>query len=441
MKKIELSDHFTCLKLLVYSIPAIAMAIVILSFSLVDGYFVSNLLGVTPFAAVEFVTPVFLVLYAIGFLFGSGSSAVIARLIGQEDMDRARQCFSMVVVSMSIVGVIMAVITVMLLPQILILLGVTEEIFKDSVTYGRYLLIFLAFHIIVAGFQSIWVTTGRTGVGFVVSLVNGVTNVVLDWFLITKVKMGVAGAGIATSIGAIVGTVIIIVYFSIKDDSRLYFVPFRFDFRQLGNIAFNGASEMVDTVAENITSLVFNRQLLHLIGYEAVAAMGVYNYVMGVFLSFFYGISSTTVTVVGYKYGRGEKDEINSVLKNGTILSFIFGVIAFAVCIVFADPISELYVGYDKNILPFAIQILKINSLSCIFYGVVVFIAAFFTGLDDGLASVIISFMLSLLVPVVAIYELPIVFGLDAIWFSLPLASVVSVMVCIILLKLRYKAK
>ena len=440
MKKIELSEHFTYKKLLLYSLPVIGHAIAILSFTMADGYFVSNLLGVNAFAAVEFVQPIFLVIFAMGFMFGSGSSAAIAAHKGKGEMDKAREIFSMMIAAMAIAGVILGILVLMTLPRILHYCGATEEIMPYCRAYAVLLFAFMPMHLFQSCFDSLWAITERVWLGFGISIISGLINVILDYVLIKYFNMGVSGAAFATSFAATVGAVLILRLFLKKDDGGLYFVKFSFDLKRFFEICFNGASEMVDTVSESITELVMNVQLIKLFGASGVAAMGILNYTIGVFIAVFYGFSTTTVAIVGYKHGQGDKAEVQGLLKKGAVITIISGIIANAACLLLAEPIACLYVGYDEGVKSLTANVLRINAFSCVFYGLSLFAASFFTGLEDGLASIIIAMFLSLIAPITAIFALPAIFGRDAIWFSTPVATFATVLLCMILIKTRYRS-
>ncbi len=437
MKKIELTEHFTYKKLILYSLPVMLTAFATMSFMLVDGYFVSNMLGVDALAAVDLVAPVFFAVYSIGIMLGGGGSALIAKYKGAGDMDGARKCFTMLIALAVVFGVVIAPIVIFYMDDILKMQGAGEDILPLCGEYGVLVFLFLPVHLVDSAFESLWVSLERVKFGFILSMVVGCTNVFLDWLLMGKFSMGLKGAAVATCTAALVGAVVSLTYFSIRNENRMYFVRFRIDPGRIWEVCFNGASEMIDTVAENLTLLVLNGRIISLIGPAGVAVMGIYNYVMCVFLAVFYGLGSTAITVVGYKKGQGDESEIKSVLKKGIVLTIILGILSFLSCILFSRAIAELYVGYDELLVPYAAKILKISSLSCLFYGFVLYASAYFTGMEDGLSSIIIAVMLSLIAPIGASFVLPAVFGAEAIWLSVPVGTLICAVVCVILLKFR----
>lgn len=439
MKKIELSDHFTWKKLLLYSLPARGNALAITSFQLIDGGFVSNFLGVMPFAAVNLISPLFFMLYALGFMFGSGTSALVSQFMGEGEGDRARRVFSMSIAAMVTVGLVLGAIAAMLMPQLSGLLGADEETLESCVEYGTILMLFLPLHIINAAFLTLWITAGKAWLGFAVSMLNGGGNVLMDWLFMGPLNMGVRGAALATSLASAATAVIILAYFSCTKTASLRLVRFSMkDLRELGRICYNGLSEMVDSIAGNFTQIIINGRLLFFFGEVGVAAMGVFLYVIGVFITFFLGISETAVTVVGYKYGEKNRKEIHGILKNGVALMLASGVVAGILCLLCASPVAGIYLGYSDEAFQLSVHVLRISSLACLFYGFVLYCSSFFTGLGDGASSMMISACMSVAGPIAMIYILPSLFGPDAIWFSMPASTALAALLCIVLLRTRY---
>ena len=439
MKKIELSDHFGKKELLLYSLPAIGNMLAITSFQLVDGYFVSDLLGLNAFVAVNLVSPVFFILYAIGFMVGSGTSAQAAQYLGEGDAKTGREIFSMSLLVMTLAGILLGAVFAVLMPQIAPLIGAKAGNISYCVEYGRILLYFLPAFLINAAFQSLWITAEKSTLGFVISVIEGGLNIGLDWLFMAVYKMGVTGAALASSLASLFAAAFCVLYFCRKRKSELYFVRFPLSrVKELGQILFNGFSDLVDSVSGNITELVMNRLLVRYIGDPGVAAFGVYNYVTEIFMAIFYGVSSTAVTVVGYKCGAKQRKELDGLLKNGSQLMATVGVAMCALCFLLARPIARLYLDYDLDAMDITVHALKICSFAYLLTGLNIYISSFFTGLEDGLSSAIIALFSSLLAPLATAVLLPALFGGDALWYSVPLASVVTLLVALPLLRYRY---
>ena len=441
MKKVELSENFTYGKLIMYALPSILNMLVSISFQLVDGYFVSNILGVSAFAAINLIMPLCVVMFALGLMFGTGSSAVVARYLGNGDSQKAREIFSCAVAFMIAVGLILGGALVPLMPAIARMVGASVHSMDDCVLYGRWVSVFLFAFIITYGFQSLWVTAGKAWLGSVVAVINGAMNAVLDWVFMVPLKMGVTGAALATALAALTGMIITLVYFARPNSSSLRLtVPKLRTFKEMGAVCFNGASEMVDSVSSNLTELVINGQLMRFFGESGVAAMSVFGYIASVFLSVSYGFSTATITIVGYKVGEKKKQEIHELLRHSIVLQILVGIVMGVLCWLLAGPIATLYVGYDAATLALAVNVLKISSVACLLYGFATFCSSFFTGLGDGLGSIIIAAMLSLVAPVAFVLLLPAVWGPEAIWYLYPVFTLATAILCVGMLKWRYPA-
>ena len=441
MKKVELSENFTYGKLIVYALPSILNMLVSISFQLVDGYFVSNLLGVSAFAAINLIMPLCVVMFALGLMFGTGSSAVAARYLGNGEEQKAREIFSCAVVVMIAVGLILGGILVLLMPAVSRMVGASVHSLDDCVIYGRWVAAFLFAFIITYGFQSLWVTAGKAWLGTLIAVINGAMNAVLDWVFMVPLKMGVTGAALATSLAALTGMIITLVYFARPNSSSLRLaIPKLRSFREMGTVCFNGASEMVDSVSGNLTQMVINGQLMRFYGETGVAAMSVFGYIASVFLSISYGFSNAIITIAGYKVGEKKKQEIHELLRRSTVLQILTGAVMGVLCWLLANPIATLYVGYDEATLGLAVKVLKISSVACLLYGFDTFCGAFFTGLGDGLGSIIIAFTLSLAAPVGFVLLLPAVWGAEAIWYLYPVFTLATAILCAGMLKWRYPA-
>ena len=431
---VSMDEHFTYRKILRYSLPNIGTMIAITSFQTADGYFASNWLGVVPFAAVNFVYPIVMLFSAPGFMIGSGGSAIISATKGEGSPGKAREYFTMVVIALLLTGVLTGGIVYFLLPGILRVAGASDELMPYCLEFGHILLLFLPCMLISTAFQSLWVAAEKGTTGFLLSLLQGLVNVFFDWLLIVQLGWGVIGAALGTALGITVFTLITLAYFMRPNDSGIYFVRYHFEPKTFFGICYNGSSEMVDAVSANIVELVFNLRLIQLIGEIAVAAYGVYAYVNEFFLSVFFALGTTTVTLVGYNYGRKNYGEIRSLRNKNTVLTLSIGVIMTLAAWLFSEGIAGVFLGYDQEVHVLTTQVLRICSLRFLIYGFNIFVSSYFTGLQKGTISAILAFLESLIMPVLSILILPEIFGIKAIWFTLPAASLVTMVVSALLL-------
>ena len=440
--KIQLSDHFTYQKLFKFTLPSVIMMIFTSVYGVVDGYFVSNYVGKTPFAAVNFIYPFIMLLGAFGFMFGTGGSALIAKSLGQKQEEKANMQFSFIVYFSVITGVVIAVLGIMFLRPIASLLGAEGELLKNSVLYGTIILAAMPFFMLQFEFQSFFVTAEKPKLGLYVTVISGVTNMILDWLLIAVFSLGLAGAALATAVSQLVGGVIPLIYFGRKNTSLLKLEKTIFDLRTLIKCCTNGSSELMANFSMSLISMLYNAQLMKYAGEEGVAAYGVLMYVNMVFLAIFIGYSVGTAPVISYHFGAKNHSELKSLLKKSIVIMGSFSVVMFISAEIFAKPLSMLFVGYDKGLMDITLNGFVIYSFSFLFAGFAIYGSSFFTALNDGLTSAVISFLRTLVFQVAAVLLLPLIWDIDGVWLSIVVAEAMAVIVNVFFLivkKDKYK--
>ena len=389
---INLSDNFNYGKLLRFTFPSIIMLVFSSVYGVVDGYFVSNYAGKTSFAAVNFIMPVLMILGCIGFMFGTGGGALIAKTLGEKNDKKANEIFTMIVAVSVGVGVFLTVLGIALMPLISLLLGADGKMLDDSVLYGRIVTIGLPFYILQYEFQCLFATAGKPKLGLYVTAAAGVTNMVLDYLLVAVFPLGIIGAAAATAFSQFVGGVIPLIYFLRKNSSLLRFTKFKFDGRALFKTCTNGSSEFLSNIAMSVVSMLYNRQLMRYAGEDGVSAYGVLMYVGMIFMAVFVGYSVGVAPIVGYNYGAQNKEQLKNILRKSTVVIFVTAVVMFAASEFLSAPLSRIYVGYDQNLLEITVDAFKIFSFAFLFSGFAIFGSSFFTALNDGLTSALISF-------------------------------------------------
>ncbi len=430
--RIQLSDHFTYNKLLRFTLPSIVMMIFTSVYGVVDGFFVSNYVGKTPFAAVNFIFPLLMVLGAIGFMFGTGGSALIAKTIGEGDLAKAKRLFSLFVYVSAAIGTVIAIVAFIFIRPIAMWLGATGTLLNDCVLYGRILLLVLPAQMLQFEFQSFFVVAEKPQLGLYVTLAAGVTNMVLDALLVAVFPLGLPGAAAATAISQVVGGVVPILYFARRNDSLLQLTKTHYDGAAMLKAAGNGSSEFLSNVAMSVVSMLYNAQLMSYAGENGVAAYGTMMYVSFAFVAIFIGYSVGTAPVIGYHYGAGNTDELKSILKKSLVLVGVASVVMLVASEALAKPLSLLFVGYDQELLDMTLRGFIIFSFSFIFSGIPIFGSSFFTALNNGLVSALISFLRTVVFQVAAVLLLPLIWGLDGIWFSIVVAEVAAAATAVI---------
>lgn len=426
---VSLSDHFSYQKLLRFVAPSILMMIVTSIYSIVDGFFVSNFVGKNPFAALNLIFPVIMALAAFGFMIGTGGSALIAKTLGEGKKDEANGIFSMLVVVLAVGGAILSGTCILLLRPISYAVGATELTIHDCMLYGRVLLISLPFFMLQNSFQSFLATAEKPHFGLRVTVFAGLTNMALDFLLVYVFPFGLLGAALATAFSQIVGALIPLVYFLRPNDSPLRLTRPRFDFRALGKACYNGSSEMVSNLSTSLVGVLYNIQLMAIAQENGVSAYGVIMYVSFIFMAFFFGYSIAVTPVVGYHYGAENHAELKSLLKKSLTITLISSLVMTVSSIALASPIARIFVGYDAELCEMTVNALRLYALSFLVCGFNIFGSAFFTGLNNGTASALISFLRTLVLQVAAVLLLPRVLGIDGIWLAITAAEALTLLV------------
>ena len=436
---IKLSDHFSYRRLLRFTLPSIIMMLFTSIYGVVDGLFVSNFAGKTPFAAINFIMPFLMILGTLGFMFGTGGSALVSKTMGEGEREKANQLFSMIVYISIACGIVLSVLGILLIRPIAALLGAEGDLLENCVLYGRIILITLTAFILQMEFQSFFVAAEKPGLGLVATIAAGVTNMVLDALFIAIFKWGLVGAATATAISQTVGGIVPLIYFFRPNSSLLRLGKTKFDGKALFKTCTNGSSELMSNVSMSLVSMLYNIQLMKYAGEDGVAAYGVLMYVNLVFLAVFIGYAIGTAPVIGYHYGADNHTELKSLLRKSFVIIGAFSICMLALSISLAKPLSTVFVSYDKVLYDMTVRGFYIYSFSFLFAGVAIFGSSFFTALNNGLISALMSFLRTLVFQIAAVMLLPLVWELDGIWISIVVAEFMACVVTLILLALNKK--
>ena len=439
MQAIQLSDHFTRKRLLRFSLPSIVMMVFTSIYGVVDGYFVSNYTGKTPFAAVNLIMPFLMILGGVGFMFGTGGGALIAKTMGEGKAEKADKLFSMTVFASILCGLVLTAVGLLFLWPFARLMGAEGELLENSLLYGTINLIALPFYILQYEFQCLFATAEKPKLGLYVTVASGVANMVLDWLLVAVLPFGLAGAAAATAASQFIGGVFPLVYFARKNSSRLRLTRCRLELRPLGRICANGSSELMSNISMSLVSMLYNVQLMQYAGEDGIAAYGVLMYVSMIFQAIFIGYSVGTAPIVSYHYGAQNQEELKSLLRKAIFIVAIAALCMFAAGELLAAPLSRLFVAYDEELLQMTTHAFAIFSFSFLFSGFAINGSSFFTALNDGLTSALISFLRTLVFQVAAVLFFPLLWGLDGIWFSIVAAEIMAVLATIFFLLKKQK--
>lgn len=429
MMHIQLSDHFTYGKLFRFTIPSIGMMIFTSIYGIVDGIFVSNYVGKTAFAALNLIMPFIMIFGALGFMLGTGGCALISKTMGEGKKDKANELFTMFIAGSALVGLVLTAAGIAAARPVARLLGAEGAMVEDCVVYGRILLSTLVFFILQNEFQSYCVAAERPRMGLWITVAAGLTNIVLDALFVAVLRWGLAGAAAATAISQLVGGMIPLVYFILPNSSILRLRRFRFDGRALWRACTNGSSELVSNLSMSLVNMLFNFQLLRFAGENGVAAYGVIMYVNFIFVGVFLGYSFGVAPVVSFHYGAGNEVELKSLLKKSLVIVGGCAVVLTAAAELLAGVLSGIFVGYDPELYAMTRRGFMIYSLSFLCMGFNMFGSSFFTALNDGVISALISFLRAFLFQIGAILVLPALLGLDGIWLAVVTAELLALVV------------
>ncbi len=438
---IQLSDHFTYKKLFRFTFPSIVMMIFTSIYGVVDGFFVSNFVGKTPFAAVNFIFPVLMIFGMMGFLFGTGGGALIAKTLGEGKPEKANRQFSFLVYTSLIVGVVFGVGGILLLRPIGALLGAEGELLENCVLYGRIILAATPAFVLQMEFQNFFIVAERPQLGLWCTVAAGVTNMVLDALLTAVFPLGLVGAASATAIGQLVGGLIPLIYFSRQNSSPLRLGKASFDGKVLFRTFTNGSSELLTNISMSLVSMLYNAQLIRYAGEDGVAAYGVLMYVSMIFMAIFIGFAVGSAPIVSYHYGAGNHPELKNVFKKSLTVILVASLGMLVLGELLAKPLSLIFVGYDPALYQLTLRGFWIYSFSFLFAGVAIQGSSFFTALNDGPISALISFLRTLIFQVAAVLLLPLFLGIDGIWYSIVVAELIAAgvtAVLFLLLKGKY---
>ncbi len=436
--RIQLSEHFTYGKLLRFTFPSIIMMIFTSIYSVVDGIFVSNFAGKTPFAAINLIMPLLIVTGAPGFMVGTGGSAIVAKTMGQGTPELAKRYFSFLVCAAAVGGAAVGWLGAVFARPIASALGAKGEILEYCVVYARIILAANPFFILQNVFQSFFVTAEKPKLGLYITVGAGLTNIVLDALLVGVLHWGVAGAAIATILSQAVGGLTPIVYFLRKNDSLLRLIRPRFDGGVLWRTCTNGSSELMSNISGSIVAMLYNFQLLRLAGEDGVAAYGAIMYVNFIFLAIFIGYAIGSAPVVSYHYGAGHSEELHSLLVKSAVLTEGVGMAMMVLAFLASGPLAKIFVGYDRDLYELTVQGFHLYAVSYLLCGCNIFGSSFFTALNNGLASALISFLRTMVFQCAAVLILPVFLEVDGIWLAVAVAETLTLLVTLALLA-RYR--
>ena len=427
--KIQLSEHFTYRKLLRFTFPSIIMMIFTSIYSVIDGLFVSNFAGKTALAAINIIYPFIMAVGALGFMMGTGGSALVGRLLGEGEKEKANKTFSLIVYTTAIAGILLSALAFLLVPTVSRLFGASGQLLDYCILYGRICFLSMPCFMLQNVFQCFFITAEKPRLGLDVVLSAGITNMVLDFLFVAVFGLGLKGAAIATVCGEIIGGLVPILYFAGRNHSLLRLGRTSFDAGSILKTCTNGSSELMTELSSSVVTVLYNTQLMKIAGENGVAAYSTIMYVNFIFVAIFLGYSLGSAPIISFHYGAGNHDELKNMRKKSLRLIAVWGIGMTIISHIFALPFARFFVGYDSELLAMTIHGFRIYAFVYLLNGFNIFGSSFFTALNNGMVSATISFLRTLVFEVICILLLPVFFGIDGIWSAVLVAEALALCV------------
>ena len=427
--KIQLSEHFTYSKLLRFTFPSIIMMILTSIYSVIDGLFVSNFAGKTALAAINIIYPFIMAVGALGFMMGTGGSALVGRLLGEGEKEKANKTVSLIVSTTAIAGILLSALAFLLVPTVSRLFGASGQLLDYCILYGRICFLSMPCFMLQNVFQCFFITAEKPRLGLDVVLSAGITNMVLDFLFVAVFGLGLKGAAIATVCGEIIGGLVPILYFAGRNHSLLRLGRTSFDAGSILKTCTNGSSELMTELSSSVVTVLYNTQLMKIAGENGVAAYSTIMYVTFIVGALFLGYSLGSAPIISFHYGAGNHDELKNMRKKSLRLIAVWGIGMTIISHIFALPFARFFVGYDSELLAMTIHGFRIYAFVYLLNGFNIFGSSFFTALNNGMVSATISFLRTLVFEVICILLLPVFFGIDGIWSAVLVAEALALCV------------
>ena len=425
----RLDGHYGYRRLIAASLPLIVMNIVISIYSIVDGLFVSNLVGTTAFAALNLIWPAIGLVGALGLMVGTGGAALVSKTLGQGLPEQANRYFSMFVEFILLVSVVLSIPLIIWMRPLAVALGAEGDMIEQCVIYGRICAAGLPGFMLQLGFQPFFMVAGRPRMGTWLAIASGIINIALDALFIMGMGWGLAGAAAGSMIGCFVGGFYPLWYFSSRfNHTRLSFRPIGFAPTPIANACANGLSEFVGNISFNVVSMCYNLQLMHYYGENGVAAYSVILYIGFVFVAMFIGYNLAVTPLIGFNYGAGDRTELRSLLRHSLVLMSALGAVLCVAAQLIAQPVARLFVGYDPALTELTVHATRIYSMCFLLSGISMFVSAWFTGLNNGPVSAVASFCRTFVFELSCVFVLPAIVGMEGIWYSAPIAELLALL-------------
>ena len=419
--------------------PTIVMTVFNTFYTMVDGLFVSNLIGTAALSAINLTAPAIGLITAVSGMLATGGSAVVMKKMGEGREEEARQDFTLLILTNAVVGAVMMALGYGLMDVLLGSMGLSPEVFGYCHAYLSDYLLFTIPILLMYNFSLYLIAADRSRLSLICTVAGGVSNIVLDYVLIALAGLGIRGAAIATGLGYSLTAAAGLLVFR-KRDSLLHFQKPVFRGGVLFHASANGLSELATSLVSGVTTLLFNLAMLKYIGEDGVAAITIIMYVLMFVSALFIGYSYGAAPMISYYHGEGNHEKLKKLVRFS--VRFILG--ASALCAAVSALATPALVGVftrpDSPVYALAVTGNRLCSIALLFLGLNVFASSMFTALSNGVVSAVLAFSRSFRFTVACVQLLPLLLGVTGVWLATPAAELLGLLMSAALLA-RYQKR
>lgn len=421
--------------LMKYALPTILSMIFMNVYGLLDSMFVAIFIDTDAYSAVNIVGPFLAIALAIGTMIASGGGALVAKQLGEGEGVKARQNFSFFMLFVVLVSAFFGIVGILFREPIIYMMGSNEALYPFCEAYAVPIFVMIPFAMIAIMLQLFFVTAGKPGLGFAITIVGGVVNTALDLIFLGVMKMGVEGSAYSTAIGYILQSIIGVIYFFVARKGSLYFVKPKSDFKALGKACTNGIGDMISMLAVSVTMIATNIIMMDLGGSDAVAAAGVVLAAQSLLSAFYAGYAQGVTPIISYQYGKADYDALKKLYKITMKSVVVLSIFTFLIAFPAAKPMALLYADGVENVINMSIEGMYIFAVGFLLMGINMYASSFFVALNDGVTASILAVFRTLIFLIIPLLIFPKIWGITGVWISLPIAEVLSLLLVLFYFK------
>ena len=429
----------TLQNILKFAVPTIAMTVFMSFYTMVDGLFVSNLIGTDALSAINLTAPIIQLVTAISTMLATGGSAVIMKKMGEQKTDEAREDFTLLILVNVIVGIVMCAVGYLAMDYIFAGMNLSADVERYCVEYLSRYLIFTVPILLMNNFTLYMIASEKANLSLICSVTGGVLNMVLDYVFIAGFHMGISGAAVATGLGYSVTAVVGLFVFGRKK-SLLHFRKPVFRWKVLANAAANGCSEMATALVTGIITMMFNWTMLHYVGENGVAAVTIIMYVLMFASSLYTGYSYGVAPMLSFYYGEQNHDKLKKMVAVSLKVIAVISVATVAASFLLTRPLVSVFACPDNPVYDLAVTGNRICTAALLFIGFNIFASGMFTALSNGVVSAVLAFSRSFVFMLITMIVLPLLLGVNGIWLATPAAELMALILSAVMF-LKYKKK